>query len=170
MTYPDPRVAEAAERSARGVAEATQAPPADLPNTVEAYAAWLRNRPAAPARPSARRSRAQWLDPDQFRQRGPRSRVAPAERSPAYGPAADHLATFPDFGVASLERARTTHPDWPIEQLVIHAAANPITPRRPATTPNDMEHPAATTAACATCGTALDPDGTCLTCQNRDQP
>lgn len=163
MTHPDPRVAEALERTARHLADATQPPPTDLPEDPAAYLSWLRHRP--PARSSARRERAQWLNPDPFRVRGPRSRVGPDERAPGYAKASETLRHLPDLGAASLEAARRRHGDLPYEQLVQHAAAHLITvQRRDRTALNSTEHPRPAASECEACGTALDPDHTCHTC------
>lgn len=164
MMHPDPRFAEAFERSARDVARATQAPPTDLPDTPAAYIAWLHAR-TAPVRPSTRRTQAQWLNPDPYRRKGPRGRVAPDERSPAYAAAEARLRRLPDLGAASLEAARVEHPGWPVEQLVMHAAAHPVlnAPEQNGTGLNGSEHPGTAAPTCDDCGTALDPDG-CWTC------
>ena len=103
-----------------------------------------------------------------FRVRGARSRLAADERAPGYAKAAETLRRLPDLGAASLEAARARHGDLPLEQLVLHAAAHPVTP--PPTKPLEPGAPDGPAAApsCRTCGTALDPDGTCLTCARKD--
>ncbi|MUN41470.1 hypothetical protein [Actinomadura litoris] len=175
MNRPDPWVAEAVERSAREVAEATQPPPVDLPEDPVAYLAWLRDRPEptrpiGPVRPSGPRRRAKWLNPDQFRTRRTRGRLAPAETSPAYDAAVTRLQRLPDCGAASIEAARAQlGPTAPYTDLVLHAAAHPVAPPRAdnhghrRTRADNDGHPA-DAPTCGTCGTALDPDGTCWTC------
>lgn len=140
----------------RPVADATGLPPDDLPDDPHAYLAWLRDPTRPIRRPKPQRLR---LVPE------PATYAHHQTRDPAYTAASEKLRRLPDLGAASLDAAREVLGDTQLEQLVIHAATNPITP------PSAATHGAATTPApyadapaCEECGTALDPDGTCLTC------
>lgn len=179
MSHPDPRVAEAVERTARELAAATTPPPAevaDLADDPAAYLAWLRERPAPqPAASQRPRQPRRYLD----RARIPRKwgtggeRLAQPSPHPApgtvtvrpdgYDAAVAVLRRLDDFGTASLEAARAEHPDWLYGDLVLHAAAHPVVPDGNGTDRNTPERSAPDAPACA-CGTALDPDGSCFTC------
>lgn len=85
-----------------------------------------------------------------------------ATTSPEYAKAAAKLSYLPDMGGASIEAARVQlGPDARYEELVLHAAAHPVIPAAPLEL--DVPNPRTDTPTCD-CGTALDPDGSCLTC------
>lgn len=109
-----PRTAAIADRNTQAIADATAAPPDNLPDTPHAYLAWLRNPGQKPARPTAPPSRRTFLP------NTPRRPIK--ERDPAYAPAAAELARLPDLGAALIEQARTDLEDPTWEALVIHAA------------------------------------------------
>jgi hypothetical protein len=97
----------------------------------------------------------------------PESRTS-SEQSPEYVDAAARLGRMPDLGSASITAARRGLGDnaaW--EDLVIHAAAHPVRPPAPERKGPERTGPErpGTSAPTCVCGTALDPDGTCLTCQ-----
>lgn len=155
MNHPDET--DLATVADRPVAEATAIPPDNLPDDPRAYLAWLRN-PARPARrPKPQRLR---LVPE------PVTYTPHETRDPAYTAASEKLRRLPDLGIASLEAARAQlGADARYEDLVLHAAANPVTPPTAATHGGATSPaPYADAPACTECGTALDPDGTCLTC------
>ncbi|MDL4812744.1 hypothetical protein [Actinomadura opuntiae] len=170
MTHPDPRVREVLERNARDYAEATTAPPAD----VVSYLEWRRNRPVSvPQRPRQART---YLDRSQIphhHRKGAdaplqRSGPPPQERDPRYDRAKAQLQALPDFGAASIEAVRAELPaDASWQAIVIAAAARPVIPQQPADEPAEAHRPAAAAKPCPDCGTALDPDGSCLTCTTK---
>ena len=165
MSHPDARTREILERNAREFARATVAPPAELADDPAAYIVWLRDEREAAAETARRPNRGR---PFVDRRSIPRNadRVAPrtAELAPEYAAAAERLSRLPDMGGASIEAARAQlGPDARYEDLVLHAAAHPVVPEGNGTPRNDTERPGTDAPACA-CGTALDPDGTCLTC------
>jgi len=93
----------------------------------------------------------------------------PAEPSPEYKQASEFLGYLPDLGAASLEAARLELGDdssW--SERVIYAAAHPVAPLA-GTVPDTPEQVRADAATCG-CGTLLDPDGACLTCQATTRP
>jgi hypothetical protein len=179
MSHPDPRVAEALERTAAELATATTAPPPELADDPAAYMEWLRTRPApepgASQRPRARR---EYLDRSEIPRKWPRWRERPAQPSvhptpgtvpelpDGYDAAVAKLRTLPDFGAASLEAARAEHPDWEYADLVVHAAAHPVQPAAEPTEDTSTDRPTAITPVCEDCGTVLDPDRTCWTCSS----
>lgn len=139
----------------RPVAEAIAIPPDDLPDDYRAYMAWLRD----PKRP-ARRPRPRLVHPAP---EVPAKTRPQRVRDPEYDQAAAELRRLPDLGAASLQAARAAlGDDATLEQLVIHAARNPVAPD-PGTTRNSPEHNGTRGPVCG-CGTALDPDGACFTC------
>lgn len=153
MSRPDET--DLATVAARSVTEATAIPPDNLPDDPRAYLAWLRdpNRPVRRSKP--RRRLAPVPEPAGY--------PAHETRDPAYTAATETLRRLPDLGAASLEVARQALGDVQLERLVIHAAAHPVIPAAPLEL--DTPNPRTDTPACG-CGTALDPDGTCLTCTN----
>ncbi|WP_242892576.1 hypothetical protein [Actinomadura litoris] len=169
MSHPDPQIADAVERTARDIARATQPPPVDLPEDAAVYLAWLRSRPEPTdpmglTRPSGPRRRAKWLNPDQFRTRGKRGRLAPAETSEMYDAAVARLRRLPDCGAASMEAARLRLGDGsPYAQRVLYAAAHPVIPDGNGRARNEAERHGTDAPTCE-CGTLRDPDGTCWTC------
>lgn len=123
MTHPDPRTAEIIDRNARAMAEATQAPPHDLPDDPHAYLAWLRDKP--PAKPQAREPRQErgYIGPVYHDRRTRATVPPPPEPSPEYAAAAATLARHPDLGAAAIEAARAElGQEATYEQLVLHAA------------------------------------------------
>jgi hypothetical protein len=154
VNRPDLPHADLATVADRSVAEATAVPPDDLPDDPRAFLRWLRD----PARP-VRRPKPQRLHvvPEA-------TGYAPHEtRDPGYPAAVATLTTLPDLGAASIEAARAKLGDAMYEDLVLHAAAHPV---QPPAEPDEPGLPRAVVEAptCETCGTVLDPDGTCLTC------
>lgn len=149
--------------AARTVADAVEIPPRQLSDDPAGYIEWLRHR-TAPVRPSRRRERPQWINPDQFRLRGRRGRVAADERPEGYDDAAAKLRQLADFGAASLEAARAELGDDSLYTArVMWAAEHPVTPTTTADDQAAVDRPA-DAPSCEACGTALEPDGTCFTC------
>lgn len=176
MTHPDPRVADALERTATEMAAATTAPPPELTDDPAAYMEWLRTRPAIPRGAQRPRAPRTYLDRSEIPRTWPRTRERPTQPSPhpapgsvpelpdGYDTAVAILQRLADFGAASLEAARTEHPDWDYGDLVLHAAAHPVTPPAEPDDQTDTDRPTAITPVCEDCGTVLDPDRTCWTC------
>ncbi|WP_242892602.1 hypothetical protein [Actinomadura litoris] len=85
-----------------------------------------------------------------------------AEPSPEYVKAAEKLSYLPDLGGASIQAAREQlGMDAPYDRLVMYAAEHPVVPP-PAASGRVGGH--VSVPSCEVCETALDPDGSCLTC------
>ncbi|NEA21578.1 hypothetical protein [Actinomadura bangladeshensis] len=114
MSGPALRVTDLATAATWTVNDATAAPPDDLPDTPQAYMAWLRNPGTKPVRRTRSTAGRRYL---------PKTPRRPhKERDPAYPAAAKLLATLPDLGAALIERARRELGDTAWEALVIRAA------------------------------------------------
>lgn len=98
----------------RSVTDATAAPPDDLPDTPQAYMAWLRNPGTKPTRRTRSPAGRRYLPSTPRRPR--------KDRDPAYDAAAARLTYLPDLGAGLIEQARTELGDAAWEVLVIRAA------------------------------------------------
>lgn len=164
MNHPDARTREILERNAREFARATVAPPAELTDDPAAYIVWLRDEREVAAETARRPKRGRPFVDRSIPRNADRVAPRPAELAPEYAAAAERLSRLPDLGGASIEAARAQlGPDARYEDLVLHAAAHPVVPEGNGTIRNEVERPGTDTPTCD-CGTALDPDGTCLTC------
>lgn len=182
MSHPDPRVAEALERTAAELTAATTAPPPELTDDPAAYMDWLRTRPAIPRGAQRPRTPRSYLDRSEIPRTWPRWRERPVQPSPhptpgtvpelpdGYDAAVTKLRRLPDFGTASMTAARNQLGDRPYADLVMWAAAHPVTPPAEPDDQAATDRPTAITPVCEDCGTVLDPDRTCWTCASPATP
>ncbi|MFB4312893.1 hypothetical protein [Actinomadura sp. 21ATH] len=163
----DQHNAEIIDLNARRLAAALQAPGAAADDTAE-YLAWARHKPAP--RVSPRRRERPFLRSFRADYRRPLEPQGAPQASPAYAAAVRELTTLPDLGIAALDAAALAPgmADADYEALVIYAAAHPVQPTADLLEPDEPQDqpapPWANATPCPGCGTALDPDGTCLTC------